>query len=137
MSLTLVGALPFAQTTSSSVVDAKGNLRVPENYRTEYQFLGAWAIAAEDGKGSKEMHEVYASPGTIAAYLKAGDFPDGTVLVEEIAIFVIDFNATDRNRWNRRLSRRSLESRLNCLDRETSRSVPRWVGCDHAVCTPR
>ena len=84
--ITIIGSVgsSFAQTTSSSVVDAKGNLRVPENYRTEYQFLGAWAVAAEDGNGSKEMHEVYASPGTIATYRRTGDFPDGTVLVKEI-----------------------------------------------------
>ena len=66
------------------VVDAKGNLRVPENYRTLYQALGTWAIAADSGRGSKEMHLVYASPGAIAAYRAAGHFPDGTVLVKEV-----------------------------------------------------
>lgn len=66
------------------VVDGKGNLRVPENYRTLYQALGSWAIAADTGRGSKEMHEVYASPGAIAAYRAAGHFPDGTVLVKEV-----------------------------------------------------
>ena len=66
------------------VVDARGNLRVPENYRTLYQALGTWAIAADTGRGSKEMHEVYASPGAIAAYRAAGHFPDGTVLVKEV-----------------------------------------------------
>jgi hypothetical protein len=30
--------------------------------------LGAWAIAADQGNGPKELHVVYASPGTIAAY---------------------------------------------------------------------
>ena len=68
----------------TSVVDAKGNLRVPENYRTLYQSLGSWAIAADSGRGSKEMHVVYASPGTIQAYRNAGRFPDGAVLVKEV-----------------------------------------------------
>jgi hypothetical protein len=67
-----------------AVVDAQGNLRVPEDYRTAYQFLGAWAIAADQGVGSKELHVVYASPGTIAAYRKDGSFPDGSVLVKEV-----------------------------------------------------
>ena len=49
--------------TQTNVVDANGNLRVPENYRTLYQPLGTWAIAADSGRSSKEMHEVYASPG--------------------------------------------------------------------------
>jgi hypothetical protein len=66
------------------VVDAKGNLRVPRNYRALYQPLGSWAIAADSGRSSKEMHEVYASPGAIDAYHAAGHFPDGTVLVKEV-----------------------------------------------------
>ncbi|WP_143018586.1 cytochrome P460 family protein, partial [Cupriavidus sp. YR651] len=49
-----------------------------------YQMLGTWAVAADNSPGSKEMHVVYASPGTIAAYRKSGRFPDGTVLVKEV-----------------------------------------------------
>jgi len=37
------------------------------DYRTAYQMLGSWAVAKDDGPGSKELHVVYASPGTIAA----------------------------------------------------------------------
>jgi hypothetical protein len=48
-----------------------------------YQFLGSWAVSANQGQGSKELHLVYASPGTVAAYNKNGRFPDGTVLVKE------------------------------------------------------
>jgi len=66
------------------VVDASGNLRVPGAYRTAYQFLGSWAVAADQGQGSKEIHIVYASPGTIAAYRKNGRFADGSVLVKEV-----------------------------------------------------
>jgi len=69
---------------ATGVVDAKGNLRVPENYRTGYQALGTWAVAADTGRGSKELHVVYASPGTIDAFRKGGHFPDGAVLVKEI-----------------------------------------------------
>jgi hypothetical protein len=43
-----------------AVVDAQGHLRVPKDYRAAYQFLGAWAIAADQGKGSQELHVVYA-----------------------------------------------------------------------------
>ena len=66
------------------VVDDKGNLRVPADYRTSYRMLGSRAVAKDDGPGSKEMHVVYASPGTIAAYRKDGHFPEGTVLVKEV-----------------------------------------------------
>ena len=58
----------------------------PAAIQTTYEFLGTWAVAAADQgrKNSKQLHVVYASPGTIAAYRKDGHFPDGTVLVKEI-----------------------------------------------------
>ena len=67
-----------------AVVDAQGHLHVPSSYRAEYEFLGAWAIAADKEVGSKELHNVYARPGTIAGYQATGRFPDGTVLVKEV-----------------------------------------------------
>jgi Cytochrome P460 len=67
-----------------AVADAAGNLHVPEDYRTTYQWLGSWAVAADQGPGLKELHVVYASPGTITAYRNDGRFPDGTVLVKEV-----------------------------------------------------
>jgi hypothetical protein len=41
-------------------------------------------VAKDDGPGSKRLHVVYASPGTIDAYRKDGRFPDGAVLVKEV-----------------------------------------------------
>ena len=35
---------------TGKVVDASGNLRVPSDYRTAYQFLGSWAVAADQGR---------------------------------------------------------------------------------------
>jgi Cytochrome P460 len=67
-----------------AVVDDAGNLHVPDAYRTTYQLLGSWAVAANQGQVSKELHVVYASPGTIAAYRKDGRFPDGAVLLKEV-----------------------------------------------------
>ena len=69
---------------AKSVVDAKGNLRVPTDYPTSYQFLGSWAVADSVGKSPNQLHVVYASPGTAAAYRKDRRFPDGSVLVKEV-----------------------------------------------------
>jgi hypothetical protein len=69
---------------STPPVDAKGNLHVPSNYRQVYDYLGSWAIAADSGAGSKQIHEVYASPGTIEAYRKNGKFPNGATLVKAV-----------------------------------------------------
>jgi hypothetical protein len=73
-----------ADATPAAVVDGQGNLRVPPNYRAAYEFLGTWAIAADKGVGSSGLHNVYANPGTIAAYHTSGHFPDGTVLIKEV-----------------------------------------------------
>ena len=70
--------------SAGTVVDANGNLRVPADYRTSYQFLGSWAVAEDVGKSPSQLHVVYASQGTIAAYLKDRRFPDGSVLVKEV-----------------------------------------------------
>jgi Cytochrome P460 len=69
---------------AEAVADTNGNLHVPNAYRTTYDFLGTWAVAADHGQGSQELHVVYASPGTITAYRRDGHFPDGTVLVKEV-----------------------------------------------------
>jgi Cytochrome P460 len=78
------GGLSHADDARAAAVDRQGNVHVPSNYRAAYEFLGAWAIAADKGVGSSELHTVYASPGTIAAYQTSGHFSDGTVLVKEV-----------------------------------------------------
>jgi hypothetical protein len=78
---------PVASATepkAATVVDASGNLHVPDTYRADYEFLGSWAISAGEDRGSKELHTVFASPGAVAAYRENGRFPDGTVLVKEV-----------------------------------------------------
>lgn len=75
---------PQFRGATAAIVDGKGNVRVPADFRNTYQMLGSWAVAAGDRPGSKEMHVVYASPGAIAAYRKDKKFPDGAVLVKEV-----------------------------------------------------
>jgi hypothetical protein len=85
VALAAVGqAAPSNGPQVDAVVDANGNLHVPDTYRSTYEFLGSWAVASDQGRGSKELHVVYASPGTVAAYRKDGRFPDGAVLVKEV-----------------------------------------------------
>jgi cytochrome P460 len=89
--LALVSLIADGQTNAEpndpaakAVVDANGNMRVPAGYRTSYQFLGSWAVADKPGQSPSQLHVVYASPGTIAAYRKEKRFPDGSVLVKEV-----------------------------------------------------
>ena len=89
--ITAIAAFSSMQATAISsvsqmeaAVDAEGNLHVPRDYQIGYQQLGSWAIAADDGRGSKELHVVYASPGAIDSYRKNKRFPDGAVLIKEV-----------------------------------------------------
>lgn len=74
----------IGQQAVETVVDAQGQMRVPTDYRSGYQFLGTWAVAADEAPGSKELHTVYASPGAAESYKKDGVFADGSVLVKEV-----------------------------------------------------
>lgn len=89
--LAAAAAVGFALLSSAAdgqkleaVADPQGYLHVPSRYRSDYEFLGTWAIAADKGAGSSQIHNVYAIPGTIAAYHKNRHFPDGTVLIKEV-----------------------------------------------------
>jgi hypothetical protein len=81
----MIGMVALFGSVSADVTnDLDAKLRVPDGYRTAYQYLGTWAAAAEDAPGSQELHVVYAAPGTIEAYRRDGGFPDGTILVKEV-----------------------------------------------------
>jgi len=84
----LLTALPAAtlqraaRTDQPDLVDAKGIIRKPADYRARYQALGFWSVV--DSNNDTDMHYTYASPGTAEYYRKNGKFADGTVLVKEI-----------------------------------------------------
>ena len=42
--------------TAEAVVDATGNLHVPDAYRATYQSLGSWAVAATVGNQARPGH---------------------------------------------------------------------------------
>jgi hypothetical protein len=78
LAVTLRGDSPY---DNLDLVDAKGNIRKPADYRDRYQALGVYTVL--DPKGN-EMHYTYASPGTAEFYRKNKKFADGTVLVKEV-----------------------------------------------------
>ena len=77
------GATDDPSPSTNAIADSEGALRVPADYRSMYEYLGTWAIAADQGPGSKQLHSVYASPGAVTAFRTNGHFPDGAVLVKE------------------------------------------------------
>jgi hypothetical protein len=75
-----------------SLVDGEGNISIPENFRSEWTFLGTWSIAEKDiehssaasGHGAAGLHNVYTQPGVAEYFRENGSFPDGAMLVKEL-----------------------------------------------------
>src|SRR2546425_10557655 len=76
-----------AQTEQSSAVfNADGTVQVPTGFR-KWVFVGAPLTpnGLNDGKaGFPEYHNVYVEQKNVDAYLKTGEFPEGTVIVKEL-----------------------------------------------------
>jgi len=80
-----IGDFRVAKRASAQSEAAAGVIRLPDNFRRSYEFLGAWAVSDDsDTGGETGQHIVYASPGTVEAYRATGKFPDGAVLVKEL-----------------------------------------------------
>ncbi len=78
--------------TYETLVDKDGNISIPENFRSEWTFLGTWSIAAKDveqsseasGHGAAGLHNVYTQRGVAEYFRSHGSFPDGAMLVKEL-----------------------------------------------------
>ncbi len=89
----------FALSPTNPVVSADGGLRVPENYRTELAFIGAWATVGGEDEKISSFHNVYASPNAIKTYRETGRFPDGTILIKELVRGANGFKTTGEIAW--------------------------------------
>lgn len=70
-----------------ALVDKSGNIRKPTDYRDLYQALGTYVV--RDPKEGDQTHVTYAShveDRNIEAYKKAGEFPEGTLIVKELTL---------------------------------------------------
>jgi Cytochrome P460 len=71
---------------SSAVFDPDGKLELPAGFR-KWVFVGAPLTpnALNNGKANfPEYHHVYIEQKNVDAYLKTGEFPEGTVIVKEL-----------------------------------------------------
>src|SRR5215475_6494569 len=71
---------------SAAVFNADGTLQLPTGFR-KWVFVGAPLTpnGLNNGKaGFPEYHNVYIEQKNVDAYLKAGEFPEGTVIVKEL-----------------------------------------------------
>ncbi len=63
----------------SPVVDAKGNINFPQDFRTTMVHLGSWFVPAGEASG---FHDVFTEKDSVLFFQKNGRFPDGAVLVK-------------------------------------------------------
>jgi hypothetical protein len=73
---------------SNAVFDSQGKLKLPDPHTfRRWVFVGAPLTpnALNNGKASfPEYHHVYIEQKNVDAYLKTGEFPEGTVIVKEL-----------------------------------------------------
>lgn len=81
---------PLTQ-TYETLVDKKGNITLPTDYRQNWTFLGSYFVEgapaegmSADKKPSFDVHTVYTQPKTAEYYRKHGKFPDGAVLIKDV-----------------------------------------------------
>ena len=63
------------------IVDAKGGISLPEDFRANLVHLGSWFVPEGEASG---FHDVYADAAAVEGYRKTGKFPKGSVLVKEL-----------------------------------------------------
>jgi hypothetical protein len=80
-------APPVEAAQGAARYTAAGELTLPKNYR-QWVFVGSPVTPNDMNNGKAafpEFHHVYIDPASFAAYKKSGSFPNGTVLVKELA----------------------------------------------------
>jgi len=83
--MALTGPVEAAQ--GAAKYNAKGELIMLKNYR-QWVFVGAPVTPNDMNNGKAafpEFHHVYIDPASFAVYKKTGKFPNGTVIVKELA----------------------------------------------------
>jgi len=80
----LIGAINLpvmANDPFSPIVDEKGNISFPTDFRISMVHLGSWFVPEGGASG---FHDVYTEKSSAEAYRKTGKFPDGATLVKEL-----------------------------------------------------
>jgi cytochrome c len=84
----------------SPYVTKDGGISLPVDYREKLMHLGTWAVATKPDKPVDELHIVYTRPEDVQAYRRDGKFPDGAVLVKEVATVDSAKLTTGQASWN-------------------------------------
>ncbi len=86
-------------TAFSPYVDDKGNISLPQDYRTAFVHLGTFSVASTKEKEAAELHNVYTRKEDWAAYKKDGKWPDGAIIVKDVYEASSEDLTTGRSSW--------------------------------------
>lgn len=67
--------------TLSPIVDDKGNISYPENFRENMVHVGS--LHVPEG-GASGFHDVFIDKKAVAEFKKTGKFPEGSIIVKEL-----------------------------------------------------
>lgn len=83
----------------SPYVDENGNISRPEGFRENWVHLGTWFVKDDDMASGPGVHDVYASPESVAEFKKNGKWPDGAVLVKTVSEIETKQLTTGNAQW--------------------------------------
>lgn len=83
----------------SPYVDAKGNISLPQDYRTKFLHLGTFSVASTKEKEAAELHNVYTRKDDWDAYKRDGKWPDGAIIVKDVYEASSEDLTTGRSSW--------------------------------------
>lgn len=92
-------AAPATGTVFSPWVDAKGNISLPQDYRTTFVHLGTFSVASTTKMEAAELHNVYTRKEDWATYKKDGKWPDGAIIVKDVYEATGEDLTTGRSSW--------------------------------------
>ncbi|MDP3777578.1 MAG: cytochrome C [Methylotenera sp.] len=84
--------------TFGTIVDQKGNISLPKDYRLNWNHMGSWVVL-DAGAPGHGFHDVYAQKEAVNAYRKTGKFPDGSILVKEVRKVESGEQTTGKAHW--------------------------------------
>ncbi len=85
-------ALAEKQESFIPIVDGKGTITLPHDFRATWAHLGTWIVTSQVATGPGQnrishangIHEVFTQPESLKAYQKTGSWPDSAVLILEV-----------------------------------------------------
>lgn len=83
----------------SPYVDAKGNISLPQDYRTTFVHLGTFSVASKTEKEAAELHNVYTRKEDWDTYKRTGKWPDGAIVVKDVYETSSEDLSTGHSSW--------------------------------------